>query len=222
MNEFIYLHGFASSPASKKATVFKNKFKEKGIPLEIPDLEGGNFENMTLTSQMNILYQCLDKFQKSGVCIIGSSMGAYLALLAAQNLQNVQALYLMAPGFNFLDRWMQKLNLDYNDEASWKSTIPVFHYRYGETRPINTHLFKDAIDWSRYELKRELPTRIVHGAHDEVVAIDESRQFISSRPWCTFHELDANHGLLSHINWITDDCLIFFSKLKLLSVGDDV
>ena len=28
MTEFIYLHGFASSPSSKKATAFKNKIKE--------------------------------------------------------------------------------------------------------------------------------------------------------------------------------------------------
>ena len=64
MTEFIYLHGFASSPSSKKATAFKNKFKEMGISLEIPDLEGGDFENMTLTRQMNILFQSLGQFQR--------------------------------------------------------------------------------------------------------------------------------------------------------------
>ena len=135
---------------------------------------------------------------------------------------NIQAVYLMAPGFNFMDRWMRKLNLDFDNEASWKSKIPVFHYRYGETRHIHTRLFKDAMDWSRYELKRELPTRIVHGIHDEVVAIDESRKFASSRPWCLFQELDADHSLLSHIDWLIDDCLIFFSKLKLISIAYDI
>ena len=219
MTKFIYLHGFASSPSSKKATAFKNKFKEMGISLEIPDLEGGDFENMTLTRQMNIFSQCLEQSQDKGVCLIGSSMGAYLAILAAENSMNIHAVYLMAPGFNFMDRWMRNLNLDYDDEASWKAMIPVFHYRYGETRHIHTRLFKDAMDWSRLELKRKLPTRIVHGIHDEVVAIDESRKFVSSRPWCLFQELDDDHSLLSHVDWIIDDCLMFFSKLKLISIA---
>lgn len=222
MTEFIYLHGFASSPSSKKATAFKNKFKETGISLEIPDLEGGDFENMTLTCQMNVLCQCLEQFQDKEVCLIGSSMGAYLAVLAAQNSMNIHAAYLMAPGFNFLDRWMRKLDLDYSDEASWKAMIPVLHYRYGETRYIHTRLFKDAIDWNRLELNRKLPTRIVHGVHDEVVPIDESRKFVSCRPWCSFQELDADHSLLSHIDWIIDDCLSFFSKLKIISVANNI
>ena len=93
MTEFIYLHGFASSPSSKKATAFKNKFKEIGISLEIPDLEGGDFENMTLTRQMNVLSKCLDQSQDKEVCLIGSSMGAYLAVLAAQNSINIHAIY---------------------------------------------------------------------------------------------------------------------------------
>jgi hypothetical protein len=222
MTKFIYLHGFASSPSSKKATAFKNKFKEMGISLEIPDLEGGDFENMTLTRQMNVLSQRLDQAQDRSVCLIGSSMGAYIAVLAAQNMLNIKALYLMAPGFNFMDRWMRNLNLDYDDEASWKAMIPVFHYRYGETKHIHTRLFKDAMDWSRLELKRKLPTRIIHGVHDEVVPIGESRKFVNSRPWCLFQELDDDHSLLSHIDWIIDDCLIFFSKLKFISIAYDI
>ncbi|SVB43252.1 uncharacterized protein METZ01_LOCUS196106, partial [marine metagenome] len=75
MTKFIYLHGFASSPSSKKATAFKSKFKKMGISLEVPDLEGGNFENMTLTRQMDILSQSLDQSQNKRVCLIGSSMG---------------------------------------------------------------------------------------------------------------------------------------------------
>ena len=222
MAEFIYLHGFASSPSSKKATAFKKKFKETGISLEIPDLEGGDFENMTLTRQMSILSQRLDQSQDKVVCLIGSSMGAYLAVLAAQNRMNIHAVYLMAPGFNFVHRWMHKLNLDYDDEASWKPLIPVYHYRYGETRHIHTRLFKDAVGWSRLELKRKLPTRIVHGIYDEVVAIDESRKFVSSRPWCSLNELSADHGLLTHIDWIIDDCLMFFSKLEFISAAYDI
>jgi len=217
MTEFIYLHGFASGPSSKKASAFKNKFQEVGVSLNIPDLEGGNFENMTLTSQINIIFNLLDQLQCKKVCLIGSSMGGYLATLVAQVRVEIEATYLMAPGFNFLERWMLSLKLDCDDETCWESKIPIFHYRYDETRYICTDIFKDANNWSPVALNRKVPARIVHGIHDAVVPIDESKKFVSSRPWCSLKELDTDHGLLSHLGWVVDDCITFFKKLGILS-----
>ena len=57
----------------------------------------------------------------------------------------------------------------------------------------------------------------IHGIHDEVVPIDESRTFVGSHPWCSLKELDADHGLLSHVDWIINDCVAFFKKNKFLS-----
>ena len=101
MTEFVYLHGFASGPSSKKATAFKNKFKEIGVSLNTPDLEGANFENMTLTSQVNIVLDLLDQFQCKKVCLIGSSMGGYLATLVAQRRVEVKQLTLWLLGLIF-------------------------------------------------------------------------------------------------------------------------
>ena len=217
MTEFVYLHGFASGPSSKKATAFKNKFKEIGVSLNTPDLEGGNFENMTLTSQVNIVLDLLDQFQCQKVCLIGSSMGGYLATLVAQRRVEIKATYLMAPGFNFLERWMGSLKLDCDDETCWEPKIQIFHYRYDETKYIRTDIFKDAKIWRSLGIKREVPSRIVHGTHDEVVPIDESKKFVSRRPWCSLKELDSDHGLLSHLQWVVDDCMAFFKRLGILS-----
>ena len=217
MTEFIYLHGFASGPSSKKASVFKNKFQEVGLSLNIPDLEGGNFRNMTLTSQINIVFNLLDHLQSKKVCLIGSSMGGYLATLVAQRRVEIKATYLMAPGFSFLERWMRSLKLDYDDETCWDPKIQVFHYRYDETKYIRTDIFKDAKNWNTLDLNREIPFRIVHGTHDEVVPIDESKKFVSRRPWCSLKELDSDHGLLSHLQWVVDDCMVFFKRLGVLS-----
>jgi len=217
MTEFVYLHGFASGPSSKKATAFKNKFKEIGVSLNTPDLEGGNFEHMTLTSQVNIVLDLLDQFQCKKVCLIGSSMGGYLATLVAQRRLEIKATYLMAPGFNFLERWMRSLKLDYDDETCWYPKIQIFHYRYDETKYIRTDIFKDAKNWNTLDLNREIPFRIVHGIHDEVVPIDESKKFVSRRPWCSLKELDSDHGLLSHLEWVVDDCMVFFKRLGILS-----
>ena len=210
MTEFVYLHGLASGPSSQKATAFKNKFEELGVSLNIPDLEGGSFESMTVTSQINIIFNLLDQLNDKKVCLIGSSMGGYLAALVAQKRNEIAAIYLMAPGFNFFERWMRSLQLDYNNEASWTINVPIFHYRYNETKYISTKIFKNAQVWGLVDFNKEVPSRIVHGIHDDVVPIAESRKFVSSHPWFLLKELDTDHSLLSHLGWVVDDCIEFF------------
>jgi len=51
MPRFVYLHGFASSPSSRKARFFAERFRELGIGLEVPDLAEGDFRNLTLSAQ---------------------------------------------------------------------------------------------------------------------------------------------------------------------------
>ena len=213
MTEFIYLHGLASGPFSKKASAFKKKFKEIGLSLNIPDLEGGNFECMTLTSQVDIIINLLNRLQRKKVCLIGSSMGGYLATLIAQQRDEIVAIYLMAPGFNFFERWMRNFELDYGNEDRWLTSIPIYHYRYEETKYISTNIFRNAKVWDNIDLNKELPSRIIHGIHDSIVPIIESRKFVSSHPWFSLKELDTDHGLLSCLEWIMDDCIGFFKKL---------
>ncbi len=55
MSRFIYLHGFASSPVSRKARFFVERFRELGIRLEVPHLAQGNFRNLTLSAQLGLI-----------------------------------------------------------------------------------------------------------------------------------------------------------------------
>ena len=214
MTEFIYLHGFASGPNSNKARVFKNRFDELNIPLHIPDLQEDDFENLTLSRQIKLVQTIIDAGKDKNFALIGSSMGGYLASLLAQDRKSVKALYLMAPGFNFLNRWRKKLKLE--GELSKTTLIPVFHYRYNKEVFLNTHLFQDAETWESLPLERDIPTLIVHGLHDETVDIQESRNFVNKHPWCQLQELDSDHGLLSSVDWIVEDCIRFFKNQSLL------
>ena len=47
MTQYIYLHGFASSPQSQKAQAFKQQFDQLGLPLQIPDLNQGDFSRLS-------------------------------------------------------------------------------------------------------------------------------------------------------------------------------
>ena len=210
MTEFIYLHGFASGPGSQKARVFKDRFKKAGLPLTLPDLQQGDFENLTLTNQVSLVQSIVDGKPGARFALIGSSMGGYVAALAAETRKEIEALYLMAPGFNFLKRWMENMGWDKNSFSSTPDLIRVFHYSYNREVTLNTHLFRDAMHWDSLPLIRNIPIRVVHGIHDETINIQESRDFAGSRPWCQLKELDSDHGLFSCIDWIIDDCMKFF------------
>ena len=212
MTEFIYLHGFASGPSSNKAKAFKKRFDELGISIHVPDLQQGDFENLTLTGQIELVQGIIDKNKDKSFALIGSSMGGYLASLIAQTRESVQALFLMAPGFNFLNRWRKKLDISKTKDE----LIPVFHYRYDKEVPLNTYLFRDAETWESLPLDRKIPTFIVHGLHDETIDIEESRNFVRKKSFCSLKELDSDHGLLSCIDSIIEDSLGFFNQQKLL------
>ena len=212
MTEFIYLHGFASGPGSNKAKAFKKRFDELGISIHVPDLQQGDFENLTLTGQIELVQGIIDKNKDKSFALIGSSMGGYLASLIAQTRESVQALFLMAPGFNFLNRWRKKLDISKTTDE----LIPVFHYRYNKEVRLNTYLFRDAETWESLPLDRKIPTFIVHGLHDETIDIEESRNFVREKSFCSLKELDSDHGLLSCIDSIIKDSIGFFNQQKLL------
>ena len=212
MTEFIYLHGFASGPGSNKAKAFKKRFDELGISIHVPDLQQGDFENLTLTGQIELVQGIIDRKKDKKFGLIGSSMGGYLASLIAQTRESVQALFLMAPGFNFLNRWRKKLDISKTTDE----LIPVFHYRYNKEVRLNTYLFRDAETWESLPLDRKIPTFIVHGLHDETIDIEESRNFVRKKSFCSLKELDSDHGLLSCIDSIIKDSLGFFNQQKLL------
>jgi len=190
--------------------VFKDRFEKARLPLTIPDLQQGNFENLTLTNQVSLVQSIIDGKPGARFALIGSSMGGYVAALAAETRKEIEALYLMAPGFNFLNRWIENMGWDKNSFSSTPDLIRIFHYSFNREVTLNTDLFRDAIQWDSLPLIRDIPIRVVHGIHDETINIQESRDFARSRPWCQLKELDSDHGLFSCIDWIIDDCMKFF------------
>jgi pimeloyl-ACP methyl ester carboxylesterase len=214
---FVYFHGFASSPQSQKATAFSKRFAELGLPLTIPDLEGGDFKHLTISRQLRIIEKTLDSSPGASFGLIGSSMGGYLAALTSQIRSDVKGAYLMCPGFNFIQRWRSAFSEQTRKEGG-AGLIQVFNYRYNRTMELDPGIFEDGEKWERAKYERPVPTRIVHGIHDDTVDIGESRNFARNHPWASLKEVDSDHGLLSHLDWILDDCLDFFTVQGLISV----
>ncbi|QLE42044.1 esterase [Nostoc sp. C052] len=192
--QYIYLHGFASSPHSAKARNISDRFTQIHTKLKIPDLNAGDFSQLTITRQ---IAQVTAEFNNDStpVTLIGSSLGGLTAAhLGQQNLQ-VQRLVLLAPAFGFLSHWLPKLGDE--EVQRWLQEKYIMVYHYGEERliPLSYDFVIDAAQYQEKLLQRPISTLILHGKNDEVIPIEASRDFARSRPWVQLIELDSDHAL---------------------------
>jgi len=200
---YVYLHGFASGPTSRKARYFADRFRDCGLDLEIPDLSEGDFEHLTLSGQLAVVERLL---AGDGAYLMGSSMGGYLASLYASQHDEVSKLVLLAPAFGFARRWPESLG----DEAfdTWKSTgwLPFFHYVDNMDRRVHYGLIEDALKFEDYPVVRQ-PALVYHGTRDEVVPVEFSEEFASRNGQVDLRKLDSGHEL-------TDQLEVMWSGMK--------
>ncbi|MGK7876099.1 MAG: YqiA/YcfP family alpha/beta fold hydrolase [Xenococcaceae cyanobacterium] len=193
-SDYIYLHGFASSPQSTKAQYLRDRFSESQIPLKILDLNQGDFSHLTLTRQLQQVEAAFPSPQ-TPVTIIGSSFGGLTAAWLAQQYAQVQRLVLLAPAFGFLSHWLSSLG-----EAQvkqWQESGYLSIYHYGEKRSLPLH-YQFVVDISHYQeqqLQQPVPTFILHGRYDDVIPIQSSRDYACQRPWVELIELESDHTL---------------------------
>src|SRR5208283_2594830 len=57
MTRILYLHGFASGPASNKARFFSRRLEDAGARVAALDLARGDFEHLTISSQLKVVEQ---------------------------------------------------------------------------------------------------------------------------------------------------------------------
>jgi uncharacterized protein len=193
----VYLHGFASSPASKKACFFRERFAQLGIELEIPDLAERNFERLTITGQLAVIERVTKRVpQGERVSLIGSSLGGYLAALYASRHPEIEKLVLMAPAFCFARRWSEALGPERVEEWKRSGWLPVFHYGEGETRRLGYQLAEDGLLYPDFPnfTQRAL---IFHGSHDTSVPPELSEQFATRHANVHLEIFDSDHELVN-------------------------
>ncbi len=196
--QYIYLHGFASSPQSKKAQYLHTCFQKANYSLNLLDLNQGDFTHLTLTRQ---LQQVAAEFEDNlPVTLIGSSFGGLTAAWLGQKYTQVQRLVLLAPAFGFLDHWLTRLGEE--DVQRWQESgfFSVYHYSEDSFVPLHYQFVTDVSQYQEEELQRPLPTLILHGLHDDVIPIEASRDYAAIRPWVQLVELDSDHSLTDMVS----------------------
>ena len=204
---FIYLHGFASGPQSRKAQAFREALAASRVELEIPDLTERDFEHLTISSQLRVMEKLLD----GNICrLIGSSMGGYLASLYAAAHPEVDRLVLLAPAFGMASRWREMQGSA--AISRWRDTgwLEVFHYGDRALRRVHYKLLEDAAELPAFPDFNQ-PALIFHGLNDAVVPIDLSRTFAASHPNAQIRELASDHELLNVLDVITREAVPFLA-----------
>jgi pimeloyl-ACP methyl ester carboxylesterase len=204
----VYLHGFASGPMSNKAQFFRARFEDLGVPVEIPQLDEGNFEMLTVTGQLAVIDRAvrngdpLETWQaarppapQDPVTLMGSSLGGYLAALYASRYpENVDRLVLLAPAFQFPSRWRKRFAGE--ELAEWQRTgrKSFYHYSVKADRPLGYQFVEDAVQYEDEPDFRQ-PGLILHGTRDDVVPAGVSEQFALHHPQVRLCLVESGHEL---------------------------
>ncbi len=195
--DFLYLHGFASSPASTKARFFRERLEAEGCRVEVPDLSEGDFENLTISGQLRVIERVAAGRR---LALIGSSLGGYLAALYAARHPEIERLLLLAPAFGFARRWAATLGAEFDE---WKQKGYRMVYHYGERRflPIRYRLIEDGFSYEDQPAVAQ-PVLIFHGLRDSIVPPAISQEFAAAHPNARLELLDSDHELVDVLDQI--------------------
>ena len=206
---YAYLHGFASSSRSAKGTRLAASFAARGLSCVLPDLNEPSFAELTYTGALKA-FDAVDALAPQHAwCLIGSSMGGYLAARwAALNPDKVARLVLLCPGFHMTARWPEMLGEAVMTRWRQEGFMEIPDAT-GTPTPVSWELVADA-DRHPGAPENKHPTLIIHGRQDEIVPIGQSRDYAQRWPGVRLLEVDDDHRLMNSVAQITAAIFDFF------------
>jgi hypothetical protein len=206
----LYLHGFASGPSSHKARVLSERFGAVGVPMTVPDLTPGadGFERSSPSSMLAVAEGLLHRAAPPHA-LIGSSLGGYLAAVAASRDPSIERLVLLAPAFRLFDRWRARLSPAELD--AWRERgLETMHHASGRTRRIGWAFFEGARGFPAFPEVR-VPTLCFAGRRDETVPLADVEAFVARTPSARLVTLDDGHDLAASLDRIFDEARPFLA-----------
>jgi uncharacterized protein len=201
--EIFYLHGFASSARSSKATFFAAKLREAGIELHTPDLNEPDFSTLTISRMVDRVGRTIDALAPEPVVLIGSSLGGFVAVqIALRHPGRVARMVLLAPALDFGGNRMKSLGDVGLDEWKRRNRLDIFHYGYGRMMPVHYELYEDARRHDCVNAALSMPIQVFQGRRDDAVDPVSVEQWAQARPNVELHMLDDDHQLTASVGYI--------------------
>ncbi len=191
----IYLHGFASSGRGTKAQYFRENFEVlPQVTFHAFEFNPTpmDFEFMTITGLINRLRQYVLDHPHMHLSFIGSSLGALVALHYAHRFGGVGKMLLLAPALTYL---ADKFSAAEIEQWQKNGTIHLAHYAFETELPLRYNYHRDGRQYLE-PVPPPTPLMIIHGVHDEVVPIENSRRYVARYPdQAQLVEVGADHQL---------------------------
>lgn len=188
----VWLGGFHSDMLGEKASVLHARCRQAGRAFVRFDYlghgeSGGDFARGTIGRWRGDALAVIDQLTTGPLVLVGSSMGGWMALLAAlARPERVKGLVLLAPAPDFTDKLMwasfdESQRRQIMEEGRWIRPSPYDAAGY----PITRELIVEGREWNVLdgEIGIDVPVRILQGGLDADV------------PWT--HSLDLAYKLRS-------------------------
>lgn len=207
-HRYAYLHGLGSSPRAVKGVALARAFAERGLALELPDLNRPSFAFLDHAAMLAAVDE-MDRPQGPRWRLVGSSLGGWLAARWAElHPERVDRLVLLCPGFDLAERWPDVIGAE--QMARWQrdGALPLADAD-GDMVPVHWGFIESA---RRQPGRPEVPcpTLILHGVRDAIVPVEHSRRYAAERPRVTLIELDDEHSLVDSLDRVIAEILRAF------------
>lgn len=196
----LYFHGFASSPRSQKVQSLRERLAAENIVLDACDLNIPTFAALDFDAIVSRGRKQAGEIAPRA--LVGSSLGALVALAVSGAGHEGAPLILIAPALGVSDRWLSRLPDG--------DPILVHHHAHNAALPIHRAFFQRM---AAVDIDRKPPASrvtILMGENDESVPFDrvaavwrsweESGQLVAGS---RFIEIPGgDHGLTAHVEQI--------------------
>jgi hypothetical protein len=214
----LYLHGFGSGPGSKKAQHLAARFAERGVRLDVPDLTPGEdgFERSSPGSMLAVAERLLSGAPPPHA-LVGSSLGGYLAAVAAGRGLGIERMVLLAPAFRLFERWDRRLTAA--ERQGWRERgLEVDHFASGRRRRLGWQFHEDARDYPPFPPVK-VPTLCIAGRRDETIPLEDVAAFVERTPSARLVEVDDGHELAASLDRVFEEAWAFLQRVQTSAPG---
>lgn len=207
----LYLHGFASSPDSRKGLAFDEALSAAGYDVDRLDLRLPERDRLRLSAMVAHVVERARPHDH--VVLVGSSLGGLTAALAAGQIEGCLGGVLMAPAFGFSARWPERLGPE--AFARWEAGEPlvVEDHAGGSDLQVDHGFYLDAVTTEAETPVADLPWLVFHGRDDDVVPLSASQAFVQRAGQASLTTLDDGHALTDSLSVMLPRSATFIDRL---------